>query len=110
MGAGPTTAEPRNSLDPGLRHELFGSSDESKYSSPGSKRSRSYSNEASAKHEDVSRHEDVDEYSPSHRSHSHINIRYRDDRGAISSVGTTQEETDRNALRSALRINHGCQP
>ena len=41
------TAAPRGSLDIELRYEMFGSSDESENSSPGSNRSRSYSYEAS---------------------------------------------------------------
>ena len=60
VGAGLMTIEPRVSLDPKLRHELVGSSDESKNLSPELNRSRSYSYEASAKHEDVSPHSDID--------------------------------------------------
>ena len=71
-----TTAAPRGSLDPELRHDMFGSPDESKNASPESNRSRSYSYEASAVLEDVSPHEDVDDSSRSHRSHSRSNTRY----------------------------------
>ena len=49
----------------------------------------------------MSTHEDVDDWSRSHRSHSRSNNRDGDDRGVSSYVGTTQEEQDRNALRSA---------
>ena len=100
VGAGSMTAEQRGSRDPELRHELFGSSDESKISSSTSNRLHSYSYEESAKHEDVSQHEDVDDSSRSHRSHSRYNNRCCDDRGASAYVGTTKEEQDRNPLRS----------
>ena len=89
MVAETKNAAPRGSLDPELRHEMFGSSEESKNSSPGSNRSRSYSYEESAAHEDVSPHVDVDESSRSHRSYSRSNTRYCGDRGASSYVGTT---------------------
>ena len=100
LGARKTTAVPRGSRD--LRHEMFGSSDESEHSSRGSNRSRSHSYDASAKHDDVSRHDDVDDSSRSHRSCS--NTIYCGDRSASFSVGTTQEEQVRNALRSAPEI------
>ena len=87
------TAAPRGSLDPELRRELFGSSDEFENSSPGSNRSRSYSDEASAQQKDVSPYVDVDDSVRSHRSHSR-------DSGA-GYLGTTQEEQDRDAIRSA---------
>ena len=54
-----------------------------------------------SKHEDADPREDVDDSSRSHRSHSRSNNRYCDDRDAISYVVATQEEQDRNALRSA---------
>ena len=95
-----TTAAPRGSLDKDLRHKMFGSSDESENSSPGSKRSRSHSYKAILKHDDVSPLEDVAESSRSHRIHSRSNTRYRGARGARSYVGTAQEEQDRNALLS----------
>ena len=64
------TAAPRGSLNPELRCELLGSSDEFENSSPGSNRSRSYSDEASAQQKDVSPYVDVDDSVRSHRSHS----------------------------------------
>uniref|UniRef100_M4BXA6 RxLR effector candidate protein n=1 Tax=Hyaloperonospora arabidopsidis (strain Emoy2) TaxID=559515 RepID=M4BXA6_HYAAE len=97
LGAGTTTAVPRGSRD--LRREMFGSSDESEHSSWGSKRSRSHSYDVRAKHEDVNRHDDVDDSSRGHRSRS--NTSYCGTRSASTHVGTTQEEKDRNALRSA---------
>ena len=64
------TASLCGSLDPEMRHEFFGSSDEFENSSPGSSRSRSYSDEASLKQKDVSPHVDVDESVRSQRSYS----------------------------------------
>ena len=87
------TAALRGSLDPELRHELFGSSDEFENSSPGSNISLSYSYEASVQQKDVSPHVGVDDSVRSHFCHSR-------DSGA-SYVGTTQEEQDRNAIRSS---------
>ena len=104
MVAKTKTAAPRGSLDPELWHEMFGSSDESINSSPGSNRSRSYSYDASVQHEDLRPHADIDDSSRSHRSHNRSNTRYCSDRGASSYVGTTQEEQNRNVLRSATEI------
>ena len=87
------TAAPRGSLDPELRRELFGSSVEFENSSPGSNRSRSYSDEASVQKKYVSPYVDVDDSVRSHRSHSR-------DSGA-GYLGTTQEDQDRDAIRSS---------
>ena len=99
-GTETTNDIPRGNLE--LRREMFGSSDESELSSRGSNRSRYHSYDASAKHEDIS-HRDADDSSRSHRSRS--NTSYCGNRSASISVGTTQEEQDRNALRSASKIN-----
>ena len=87
------TAAPHGSLDPELRYEIFGSSDEFENSSSGSNRSRSYLDEASVQQKDVSPYVDVDDFVRSYRSH----IR---DSGA-GYIGTTQKEQDRDAIRSA---------
>ena len=87
------TAAPRGSLDPEMRRELFGLSDEFDNSSPGSSRSRSYSDEANVQQKDVSPCVDVDVSVRRHRSHSR-------DSGA-GYLGTTQEQQDRDAILSA---------
>ena len=99
VGAETTTAAPRDSLDKTMRHEMFGSSDESEDPSRGSNRSRSHSYDVSAKQEDISRHDDINDSSRSHRSRS--NPSDCGDRSASTYVGTTQEEQDRDALQSA---------
>ena len=76
-----------------MHYETFGSSDESDHSLRGSSRSSSLSYDASAKYDDV------DDSLWSHRSR--ISPSDRGDRSASSYAGTTQEEQDRNALRSA---------
>ena len=76
-----------------MRHEIFGSSDESENSSRVSNRSRTHSYDASEKHEDFSHRDDTDDSSRSHRSRS--NTSDSGDRGAIVHVGTTNEEHDR---------------
>ena len=48
------TAAPRGSLDKELGYEMFGSADEFENLSPGLKRLRSYSDEASLQQKDVS--------------------------------------------------------
>ena len=93
MVADTKTAAPRGSLDPELRREMFGSSDEFENLSPGSNRSRSCSDEASVQQKAVSAYVDVDDYVRSHRSHSR-------DSGA-GCLGTTQEEQDRDDIRSS---------
>ena len=95
------TATSSGNIDADLHHEMFASSEESEISSLGSNRSRSYSYEASVEHEDVSPHDDVDDSLRSHRSHSRSYTLYCGDRGASSHAGTTQEEQDRSAIRSA---------
>ena len=102
VGAGSKTAEQRGSLDP----ELFGSSDASKNSSPGSNRSRSYSCEASAKHEDVRPHANVDDSSRSHRIHGRSNNRYCDDRGASFHVGAHKRSMNVTHYDHLLSISH----
>ena len=64
------TAAPRGSLDKELRYEKFGSADEFENSSPGSNRSRSYSDKESVQQKNVSPHVGVDDSVRSHRSHS----------------------------------------
>ena len=59
---------------------------------------RSHSYDASAKHDDFGHHDDVDDFSRSHRSRSSPSDVGA--RSAITYVGTTQEEQDRNALLS----------
>ena len=82
-----------------MRHEIFGSSDESENSSRVSNRSRTHSYDASEKHEDFSHRDDTDDSSRSHRSRS--NPSGCGDRSTSIYVGTTQEEQDCHALRSA---------
>ena len=94
------TASPRGSFDPESRRELFGSSDEFENSTPGSNRSRSYSDEASLQQKDVSSYVDVDDSVRIHRIHSR-------DSGA-GYIGTTQVEQDRDASDLLLSTRHGC--
>ena len=61
-----------------------------------------HSYDASAKHEDIIHRDDADDSSRSHCSRS--NTSDCGDRSASISVGTTQEEQVRNALRSAPEI------
>ena len=70
VGAETTTAKRRGSLDPELRHEMFGLSYESVYSSRRSRRSHSHSFDSSDKHDDAFHCDDVDDSLRSHRSRS----------------------------------------
>lgn len=85
-----------------LYHEMFGSSDESKYSPPGSNRLRSYPYDARAKHDYVSHCDVVDSSLQSHRSRIRSNPSDCGDRNASSYVGATQEEPVCDAIQSDL--------
>ena len=98
-----TSAVPRGSLDKTMRHEMFGSSDESDHSPRESKPSRSLLYDTSAKHEEFNHNADADDSSRSH--HSRKNPSDCGDRGAIISVGNAQEEQDRNTLQTAPEKN-----
>ena len=98
VAAGTTTAKPLGSLDRALHYEMFGSSDESEDSSLGSNRSHLHSCDAGGKHDDIHHRDEVDDSPRSHCSRS--NPSDCGDRSA-GTAGTTQEELDRNTLRSA---------
>ena len=96
-GAETTAAPPCGSPDPDLRHELFGSSDESEGLSRGSSQSHLHSVSANDKHDDAGHRDDVVDSSRSHRSRSNLSV--CGDRSVHRD--TTQEEQDRDALQSA---------
>ena len=93
------TSVPRGRIEKNLRHENFGLSDASEYSSRGSNQSCLQSYDASAQHDDVSHRNDVNDSLRIHRGR--INSSYCGDRSAVINVGTAQEEQDRNVFRSA---------
>ena len=96
-GAETTAAPPCGSPDPDLRHELFGSSDESEGLSRGSSQSHLHSVSANDKHDDAGHRDDVVDSSRSHRSRSNLSV--CGDRSVHRD--TTQEEQDPDALQSA---------
>ena len=77
---------------------MLSSSDESGDSSRGSSRSHSHLYDASEKHEYVSHRDDI--YDASRSNSSRSNRSDCGDCGASTNVDTTQEERDRNTLRS----------
>ena len=92
-----TAAKPCGSLDPDLRHELFGSSDDSDDLLRVSSRSHSHSCDANDKHDEAGHCDDVDDSMRSHRSRGNTS----DCGGRSVHRDTTQEGQSRDALRSA---------
>ena len=94
VGVESTTAQRRGSIEPEMHGELFGSSDESIDSSPGSSRSHSHSFDASEKQDDANRPDDVDDFSRSLRCRS--NLSECGDRSVHRD--TARDKQDREAL------------
>ena len=104
------TAALRGSLDPELRHEMLGSSDDFGNSSPISNRSRLYSYEASVQHVDVRTHDDVDDGPRSHHSHIRSNARYCGSCGASVTLAPGKSIKIVTRYYLLLKTSHKCRP